>query len=63
MHCRDNLSSTHKTTTVREWLDKHPRFKLHLTQTSGSWLNAVECWFAQLERQVLYRDAFRVWLT
>lgn len=51
-------SSTHKTAAVREWLEKHPRFKLHFTPTSASWLNAVEGWFAQLERRALYRDAF-----
>lgn len=51
-------SSTHKTAAVKEWLEKQPRFKLHFTPTSASWLNAVEGWFAQLERRALYRDAF-----
>ncbi|RBL65837.1 IS630 family transposase, partial [Pseudomonas sp. MWU13-2625] len=35
-----------------------PCFKLHSTPTSAFWLNAVEGWFAQLERRVLYRGAF-----
>ncbi len=35
-------SSTHKTAAVRKWLEKHPRFKLHFTPTSASWLNAVD---------------------
>jgi transposase len=51
-------SSTHKTAAVRAWLEKHPRFKLHFTPTSTSWLNAVEGWFAQLEKHALYRDSF-----
>ena len=49
---RDN-SSTHKTTAVREWLEEHPRFQLHFTPTSASWLNAVEGRFARLERRAL----------
>jgi transposase len=58
LHVILDNSSTHKTATVRAWLEKHPRFKLHFTPTSASWLNAVEGWFAQLERRALYRDAF-----
>lgn len=51
-------SSTHKAAAVKEWLGKQPRFKLHFTPTSASWLNAVEGWFAQLERRAPYRDTF-----
>lgn len=58
LHVILDNSSTHKTAAVRAWLAKHPRFKLHFTPTSASWLNAVEGWFAQLERRALYRDAF-----
>jgi hypothetical protein len=43
---------------VREWLEAHPRIHLHFTPTSSSWLNAVEGWFAQLERRALYRGVF-----
>jgi transposase len=53
----DNLSA-HKTPAVREWLAAHPRIHLHFTPTSSSWLNAVEGWFAQLERRALYRGVF-----
>ena len=53
----DNLSA-HKTPAVHEWLDAHPRIHLHFTPTSSSWLNAVEGWFAQLERRALYRGVF-----
>ena len=51
-------SSTHKTSKVNAWLERHPRFKLHFTPTSASWLNAVEGWFGQLERRALYRGIF-----
>ncbi|MEN8133760.1 MAG: IS630 family transposase, partial [Pseudomonadota bacterium] len=53
----DNLSA-HKTPDVCEWLEAHPRIHLHFTPTSSSWLNAVEGWFAQLERRALYRGVF-----
>lgn len=58
LHLILDNSSTHKTPAVRAWLDEHPRFKLHFTPTSASWLNAVEGWFAQLERRALYRGVF-----
>jgi hypothetical protein len=48
LHVILDNSSIHKTAAVREWLEKHPRFKLHFTPTSASWLNAVKGWFAQL---------------
>jgi transposase len=53
----DNLK-THKTRLVHEWLVKRPRFHLHFTPTSASWLNLVECWFALLSRRRLARGAF-----
>lgn len=58
LHVILDNSSTHKTAEVKAWLAKHPRIKLHFTPTSASWLNAVERWFAQLERRALYRGAF-----
>jgi hypothetical protein len=59
-HIRNLLDngSTHKTPVIKQWLEKHPRFKLHFTPTSASWLNAVEGWSAQLERRALYRGVF-----
>ena len=39
---------THKTHRIRRWLAKRPRFHLHFTPTSASWLNLVERWFAEL---------------
>ena len=53
----DNLSA-HKTQAVQEWVVANPRVHLHFTPTSSSWLNAVESWFAQLERRALYRGVF-----
>src|SRR4029453_11015159 len=44
---------THKTALIRRWLAKRPRFHLHFTPTSASWLNLVERWFARLtEKQI-----------
>ena len=53
----DNLSA-HKTKAVQDWVASRPRIHLHFTPTSSSWLNAVEGWFAQLERRALYRGVF-----
>lgn len=58
LHLILDNSSTHKTAAVREFLSEHPRFHLHFTPTSASWLNAVESWFSQLERRSLYRGVF-----
>ena len=58
LHVILDNSSTHKTPEVKQWLAEHPRFILHFTPTSASWLNAVEGWFAQLERRAIYRGVF-----
>jgi transposase len=52
-------SSTHKTPAIRRWLAAHPRFVLHFTPTSSSWLNLVERWFAELTTKKLRRGAHR----
>jgi transposase len=52
-------SSTHKTPAIRRWLAAHPRFVLHFTPTSSSWLNLVERWFAELTTKLLRRGAHR----
>src|ERR1039457_708169 len=54
----DNYA-THKTPEVKKWLLRHPRFQLHFTPTSSSWLNLVERWFAELTRRKLKRSAHR----
>jgi transposase len=52
-------SSTHKTPAIRNWLAAHPRFVLHFTPTSSSWLNLVERWFAELTTKKLRRGTHR----
>ena len=53
----DNYA-THTHQDVAAWLDKHPRFHLHFTPTSSSWLNLVERWFRELTDKALRRGAF-----
>ena len=53
----DNYA-THNHESVRAWLDKHPRFHLHFTPTSSSWLNLVERWFRELTDKALRRGVF-----
>ena len=53
----DNYA-THKTPEVKIWLQKHPRFHVHFTPTSGSWLNLVEVWFGIIDRQAIRRGIF-----
>src|SRR4051794_8125989 len=52
-------SSTHKTPAVQRWLLAHPRFSLHFTPTSSSWLNLVERWFGELTTKLLKRGTHR----
>jgi transposase len=54
----DNYA-THKTPEIHKWLLRHPRFHLHFTPTSSSWLNLVERWFAELTNRKLRRSAHR----
>ena len=54
----DNYA-THKTAAVHRWLAKRPRYHLHFTPTSSSWLNLVERWFAALTEKQLRRGVFR----
>ena len=49
---------THKGTKVKEWLANHPRFHLHFTPTSASWLNLVERFFAELTTKRIRRGVF-----
>jgi transposase len=50
---------THKTQAVRAWFARHPRFHVHFTPTSASWLNQVERWFSTLTTQYLRRSTHR----
>lgn len=54
----DNYS-THKAPTVKRWLAQHPRYHLHFTPTSSSWLNQVETWFSLLTQRQLRRGVHR----
>jgi len=54
----DNYA-THKHPGVERWLGRHPRFHLHFTPTSCSWLNLIERWFRNLTQQRLRRSSFR----
>jgi transposase len=54
----DNYA-THKTPEIHKWLLRHPRFHLHFTPTSSSWMNLVERWFAELTSRKLRRSAHR----
>ncbi len=49
---------THKTPKVRRWFAQHPRYHLHFTPTSASWLNLVERFFAQLSDRRIRRGVF-----
>ena len=49
---------THKHPAVKQWLAAHPRFHLHFTPTSASWLNLVERWFALITSQAIRRGSF-----
>lgn len=52
-------ASTHKTELIQKWLLRHPRFHLHFTPTSASWINLVERWFAALTEKQLRRGVHR----
>jgi transposase len=49
---------THTKPEVKAWLAKHPRFHLHFTPTSSSWLNLVERWFRELTDKMIRRGVF-----
>lgn len=59
IHCILDNYGTHKTPKVRRWLAAHPRFHVHFTPTSASWLNLVERWFAMLTEKQIKRGAHR----
>ena len=49
---------THKTQKVIRWFARHPRYHLHFTPTSGSWVNQVERWFAEITEKRIRRGSF-----
>ena len=54
----DNYAA-HKHPAVKNWLGQHPRFHLHFTPTSASWLNLVERFFAEITRKRIRRGVFK----
>lgn len=50
---------THKHPEVRRWLASRPRYHVHFTPTSSSWLNQIERWFAEITRKRIRRGTFR----
>jgi len=54
----DNYA-THKHPAVMAWLEKHPRFHIHFTPTSASWLNQVERFFGQITGKRIRRGVFK----
>jgi transposase len=58
LHLIADNYATHKHPGVQQWLVKHPRFNMHFTPTSASWLNMVERFFRDLTTERLRRGAF-----
>jgi transposase len=50
---------THKHAHVQSWIRRHPRFHLHFTPTSSSWLNLVERWFRDITEKRIRRGTFQ----
>jgi transposase len=58
LHVVADNYATHKHPAVQAWLAKHPRVRMHVTPTSGSWLNLVEVFFGIITRQAIRRGTF-----
>jgi len=58
LHLVADNYATHKHPAVQEWLVKHPRFNMHFTPTSASWLNMVERFFRDITTERLRRGVF-----
>jgi transposase len=59
LHLIADNYATHKHAKVQRWLKRHPRFHVHFTPTSSSWLNMVERFFRDLTQNRLRRGVFR----
>ena len=59
LHLIADNYATHKHPKVRSWLKRHPRFHMHFTPTSSSWLNLVERWFREITDKRIRRGVFR----
>ena len=58
LHLIADNYATHKHPAVQDWLAKHPRFTMHFTPTSASWLNMVERFFRDITTERLRRGVF-----
>ena len=58
LHLIADTYATHKHPAVQQWLAKHPRFNMHFTPTSASWLNMVERFFRDISENRLRRGVF-----
>lgn len=58
LHLIADNYATHKHPNVQKWLKKHPRFHMHFTPTSASWLNMIERFFRDITTQRLRRGVF-----
>jgi hypothetical protein len=58
VHLVFDNAATYKTKLVHDWLLKRPRWNLHFTPTSSSWLDLVKGWFSLLNRRCLQRGAY-----
>jgi transposase len=58
LHLIADNYATHKHPRVQQWLDKHPRFNMHFTPTSASWLNMIERFFRDITTERLRRGVF-----
>ena len=58
LHLIADNYATHKHPAVQAWLAKHPRFNMHFTPTSASWLNMVERFFRDITTERLRRGVF-----
>ena len=59
LHLIADNDATHKHPVVQAWLARHPRFNLHVTPTSASWLNRVERFFRDISENRLRRGVFK----
>jgi transposase len=59
LHLIADNYATHKHPKVQSWLKRHPRFHMHFTPTSSSWLNLVERWFREITDKRIRPGVFR----
>ena len=59
VHVVIDNASTHKTPAIQKWFLAHPRFHVHFTPTSSSWMNLVERWFSEITEKWIRRGTHR----